>query len=1200
MFLHFLSFEIRYWLRSWMLWIFLAIISLMIFGAVSTDQIQVGAALENTYHNAPWVIENYYAIMCLLCILMTTAFVNAAASREFEYNTHQILFTTPLRKFDYLGGRYLGSALISVIPLLGVSIGILVARHMPWIDAERWGPVIWSAHLKSIAVFAIPNTLLIAAIIFAIAVWTRSTVTSFLGGLLLLVAYAVSQALTTDLQNETVAALFDPFGIRTFTLATKYWTVADKNHMSLGLSGLLLWNRLIWVSVAVAVFAFAYSRFQFGEKGSQKKRAVEAEAPVLAAPAAALPAGRREFGLRAQWIQFWGATKTEFKGLVKTTSFIVLTIAALLNCVPTLIFNASEGYGNHSFPVTYRMLELIAGTLYFMLIAIITYYAGVLVWEERDTRMDEIHDALPHPEWPSYLAKFVALISSVFIILCVVMTAGVLVQFFHHYHRYQLGLYVSTMLGIDFSGFVMLAVLAFFIHVVSPNKYIGYFAFIAFVIANAFVWRPLHIATNMVQFAGTPDMVYSDFYGYQPFIAGFLWFTLYWSLFCVLLGVASIVLWRRGRDTGWRQRWHDAGLRFHGSLRLIAAFGLLSFVVVGAWVYYNTKVLNKLVPAVDRDRLTADYEKTYKKYENLPHPRITDVKYAIDLYPETRSMVMHGEQTIKNETNGPITNIHFVVDDNYDTQIDLGAAKLTTDDKRLDYQIYELAMPMQPGESRTMRFTVKTHTRGFENSVTNRQIMQNGTFFNSGVVPQIAYQPNNELDDRNKRKKYGLKEKALMPVLERNCTTDCMDSYLTNNADWVNVETVISTSPGQIAIAPGSLEREWTEDGRPHFQYKLDHYSLNFYSFMSADYVVERREWNGVKIEVYYLKQQPWNVPKMLSAVQKSFEYYTANFGPYPHKEARIIEFPRVAAFAQAFPGSMPYSESIGFIANLEHPDDIDMVTYVVAHEMGHQWWAHQVAGAQMEGATSTSETLAQYSALMVMEKEYGRDTMRKFMEYEMDNYLRSRGRELLKERPLLRVEANQGYIHYRKGSVVMYYLREMIGEDAVNRALRKVLAQYGYAQPPYPTSYALEDALREQTPPQLQYLLTDLFDDITLFSNRTYAATARKRSDGKYDVTIDVDAHKFKADDQGNEKEVPVDDWIEIGALSAPPKGKKYGAVLNRQKLHMSSGRATYSFVTDTLPDKAGIDPLLLLIDRIPSDNLKKVTLQDAALRGK
>ena len=50
-----------------------------------------------------------------------------------------------------------------------------------------------------------------------------------------------------------------------------------------------------------------------------------------------------------------------------------------------------------------------------------------------------------------------------------------------------------------------------------------------------------------------------------------------------------------------------------------------------------------------------------------------------------------------------------------------------------------------------------------------------------------------------------------------------------------------------------------------------------------------------------------------------------------------------------------------------------------------------------------------------------------------------------------MRVEASQGYIHYRKGSVVMYYLRQMIGEDAINRALRKVLAQYRYQQPRIP-----------------------------------------------------------------------------------------------------------------------------------------------------
>jgi aminopeptidase N len=288
----------------------------------------------------------------------------------------------------------------------------------------------------------------------------------------------------------------------------------------------------------------------------------------------------------------------------------------------------------------------------------------------------------------------------------------------------------------------------------------------------------------------------------------------------------------------------------------------------------------------------------------------------------------------------------------------------------------------------------------------------------------------------------------------------------------------------------------------------------------------------------------------------------------------------------------MPYSESIGFIANLKDPDDIDMVYYVVAHEMAHQWWAHQLIGANMQGATLLSETLAQYSALMVMEKEYGRDQMRKFLKYEMDNYLRSRGRELLKERPLLKVDANQGYVHYNKGSVVMYYLREMIGEDAVNRALRKVLERYAYQPAPYPTSYALVDALQAETPPELQYLIQDLFYDITLFSNRTLTANAVKRADGKYDVTLQVEARKFKADEKGNEKEVPAKDWIEIGAFAKPAKGKKYGATLHRERVLMKSGQCTYTFTVDRAPEKAGIDPFMLLIDRIPDDNLKSVTI--------
>ncbi len=292
---------------------------------------------------------------------------------------------------------------------------------------------------------------------------------------------------------------------------------------------------------------------------------------------------------------------------------------------------------------------------------------------------------------------------------------------------------------------------------------------------------------------------------------------------------------------------------------------------------------------------------------------------------------MHGDQVIQNKTAQPISDVHFVVSPEDDTDIELAGSTITLNDEVLCYRIYKLAQPLAPGESRSMQFTVRSHVHGIENSASHLDLVQNGTFFNNTIAPQIGYQSAGELTDKNDRRKQGLKEKDLMPALERNCDEHCRNTYLSNNSDWVNIDTVISTSPDQIAIAPGSLDKEWTENGRRYFHYTLDHYSMNFYSFMSARYEVAREEWNGVKIEVYYDKEHVWNVPKMLKSVRTSLEYYTKNFGPYAHKEARIIEFPRVARFAQAFPGTMPYSEAIGFIANLSKPDDIDMVTYVVA-----------------------------------------------------------------------------------------------------------------------------------------------------------------------------------------------------------------------------------------------------------------------------
>src|SRR6266481_4985045 len=784
---HILVFEIRYWLRSWMLWIFLLIIAASVFGAASTDKIVFGEALSNTFRNSPYNIQNFYSFIGLITMIMAAAFVNSAAARDFTFNTYQIVFSTPMKRADFLLGRFLGATIVSMIPMLGVSLGILLAKYMPWVEPERWEAVVWKAHLNGILVFALPNAFIIAAILFAVAVLARNEIVSFVASLVLLAGYVVSDALLQNVERQKIGAILDPFGIRTFAYITRYWTVAEKNGLSVGYSGYMIWNRLLWIAVALAIFLFAYSRFSFAER-SKKVRAQAKELPLTPGTMVALPNVTFH---AAPWAKYFASLRIHFLGVVKSTAFIVILLAALLNCLPNVIFTASEGYGNSSFPVTHWILQLIAGTLYMFIVAIITYYAGVLVWKDRDVRMDEITDSLPTPEWVSYASRLTALIGMVLLIQILVFISGIIVQRSYGFHRFQLDLYVKELLIRDLSLFLMLAVLAFFIHVLSPNKYVGYFLYVVFLLANLFAWNPLNVASNLPKFANRPRIIYSDFYGDAPFRIAWTWFTLYWLLFCGLLYILTVLFWPRGKQSQWRERLGNARLRFSGVWPTVTVLFFLALSAVGSWAFYNTEVLNKILGPKDMLRLQANFEKTYKPFANQLMPRIRSVKYAIDIYPEQRNLVLNADAMMENPYSTPLQEIHFTLNRLYDSTIEIPGASLIKDDKRLYYQIYRFSPPLQPGESRTAHVTVKTHIRGFENEVSDATVVQNGTFFNNGITPLVGYSNQNEITDPNDRKKYGLGEQVLMPVLERNCTAHCMETYLGGHMDWIDVDTVI-------------------------------------------------------------------------------------------------------------------------------------------------------------------------------------------------------------------------------------------------------------------------------------------------------------------------------------------------------------------------------------------------------------------------
>jgi hypothetical protein len=330
----------------------------------------------------------------------------------------------------------------------------------------------------------------------------------------------------------------------------------------------------------------------------------------------------------------------------------------------------------------------------------------------------------------------------------------------------------------------------------------------------------------------------------------------------------------------------------------------------------------------------------------------------------------------------------------------------------------------------------------------------------------------------------------------------------------------------------------------------------------------------------------------MLAASARALDAYRSAFGPYQFHHMRIVEFPVWATFAQSFAGTFPYSEGMGFIADLSDPGRIDYTGQVVAHELAHQYWGNQAVGGDMQGAAMLTETLAVYSAMLVTEHSTGPDQVRRYLQHELDLYLLSRGGEANQELPLARVES-QSYIAYQKGALAMHRLREALGEGRINAALRRYLDRFRYRAAPYPRSLDLIAEFREGASPAENQLITDLFERITLYDIRAKAASVRRLPDGRYETTLTIEAHKYYADGNGRESEAPLAEPIGFGLFAALPGWGPFDArnVLALRPVAIHGGAQQIKFVTAARPSYAGSNPYDVLIDRNSDDNVIATT---------
>jgi ABC-2 type transport system permease protein len=1183
-----IKFELKYHFRQPLFYILFVIFFFMAFGGVTSDGVQIGGPLGNVHRNAPFVIMQFLLIFSTFGVLTTTAYVASSIHRDVEFNTQSLFYATPVKKWQYLLGRFTSAWAASSLVYVGVVLAIMVGSKMPWLDKEQLGPFMLKPYVFSYFVLIVPNLLLFAAIFFAVAALTRSLLATYVSVAAFYVLYVVSRVMIASrLENEMVATLSDPFGITAFARTTRYWTVFDKNARLLPIEGFFLWNRLLWIGLAFVILAVTFSlfRMQIGSRSSKKRKAETEDTAVERVPLA-LPKVTQTFDFRTSWQQFMTAARVETAAVFKSLPYFVILLLAVLNTVGGA-YSLGRIFGTQIYPVTHMMVQAIEGGFVFFAVIIAAFYAGEIVWRERSLKLNEVTDAMPSPTWAMWGGKLAALLFITYFTLVPGVLTTIAVQLSKGYTRIEPGVYFNSIFLMQGIPLLLLAVLMFFAQIATNNKYVGFVIALLYIIGLS-VAEALHFEHRLYRLFDTPTVVYSDMNGYGHFVRPFVWVTGYWLIFAAILVVVGHLFWVRGTETAARIRMRIARQRFGTPVLASLVILFLAFASTGCYIYYNSNVLNRYETQDQREKRSAEIEKLYKKYQRIPQPKITDAQADVDIYPQKRWVDIRGTYTLQNKTQTPIQELHISMNPDVPTfTATIPGAKLVKDDRAHGYSIYRLAQPLAPGASLPLSFTVQVHHQGFPNGRPDNNIVENGTFFNNfALFPHIGYWSQSELQEASKRRKYGLPPVIRMAKIDDQWARG---RNLVPDADWINLDTTVSTSADQTAIAPGYLQKEWTANGRRYFRYKTTSPILGFWSYLSARYTVKRGEWHGIPIEIYYDPKHAYNVDRMIYGVQKSLDYCTTNFSPYQHKQVRILEFPRYETFAQSFPNTIPYSESIGFIADLRDKENIDYVFYVTAHEVAHQWWAHQVIGGDVEGSTMLVETLAQYSALMVMEKEYGPQKMRRFLKYELDRYLAGRGGELIAEKPLALVE-NQQYIHYRKGSLAMYELRDQIGEDKVNAALRQLIHDHAFEQPPYATTRDLIADFRAQAPADKQSLITDLFETITLYDNRTTEATFTQRADGKYVVKFTVTAKKFRSDDRGKESPIAVNDWIDIGVLGESEK-KGNEPVLALERHRMTAPTATFELIVNAKPARAGIDPLNKLIDRNPDDNTAAVT---------
>ncbi|MBL4616590.1 MAG: hypothetical protein JKY46_02760, partial [Robiginitomaculum sp.] len=854
------------------------------------------------------------------------------------------------------------------------------------------------------------------------------------------------------------------------------------------------------------------------------------------------------------------------------------------------------------------MAATVFGNLAIPLLIMIVFFSGEITWRDKSSGMTEIIDASQVKNLPLLAAKWLALVAMVLVLLGVGVIFGMIAQMVLG----DIPINIATYLNITFLNFapriILFCALVMFIQNFMPNRVVGMLASGAAVIFFFIVINFLPFAHPLMQYGAMGAGGWSELNGFSSLIR-MTWFGVYWISLAALFVVLSVWLWRRGTEASLLNRFKSIGSRISGSSAILAALFLTGFVATGGYIYKAYNIDNDFRTSKQAELRQVEREKFFGTAYQDVVPKVLVVDANVVFNPSKQTATFSGSYILENTTDQAFTEVYISKASSHDEDIIrlelAGASPVTKGDdietiEGFGYRLFKFDTPLQPGAKTSLSFETYFH----EPRLGDRSsIERNGSFINNFVgFPHLGI-ADGRMRNSDKRRKYGLPEYEKRP--DRTNLDARQNHFIRGEiANYVDFKATVCTDIGQIPIAPGKMLRKYEQDGKACRDYQTIQPILNFFAFLSADFEVERDLWvnpNGadVPLAIYYHETHDYNVDLMLDAVKSSFDTFTTLFGPYQYNQVRIMEFP-YGGFAQAFAGTIPFSEQIGFVMDSGDPEDnkkIDLATYVTMHEVGHQWFAHQIVPANTKGFNVLSEGLTENAAMTAYEAKLGWQKARKVLETRaIQAYLAGRTRDSEDEPPLAKAEQQQ-YLDYQKASWVFWGLKQNMGEELMQGAIRGFLEEYGSKGPPYPTTMQLVEHLRAAAPEDMQLLITDYWDRIVFWDMKIDGEIDIKpNSNGGYTVSLDVKLDKkIASEEDGKETSVTeidgeeLNEWLEIGFYDEDPKETWGDKWLKLERVRITELETKLSFELDKRPNFVLLDPRRLLIERDVKDNVKK-----------